>query len=57
MDKLRSLDFTTPSNACLSLRTLAEWVRAGEVKMAALPVTLLLEGDTMTIAATETKGR
>lgn len=32
MDKLAQLDFTTPSNACLSLRTLAEWVRVGEVK-------------------------
>lgn len=31
MPKLDSLDFSTPNNACLSLRTLAEWARAGDV--------------------------
>lgn len=32
-NKLDSLDFTTPNNACLSLRVLAEWVRSGEITM------------------------
>lgn len=33
MDKLGSLDFSNANNACLSLRTLAEWVRVGEVTL------------------------
>ena len=35
-DKLASLDFSTPNNACLSLRTLAEWVRTGDVAVRAV---------------------
>lgn len=29
--KLDALNFDSPNNACLSLRTLAEWVRTGEI--------------------------
>jgi len=32
--KLGDLRFDTPDNACLSLRTLAEWVRTGEILVA-----------------------
>lgn len=35
MEKLDSLDFTNANNACLSLRTLAEWVRTGEIAVSA----------------------
>lgn len=31
MPKLDGLNFDTPNNACLSLRLLAEWIRAGDV--------------------------
>ena len=33
MDKLSSLKFDNPNNACLSLRILAELVRQGEVQV------------------------
>jgi len=31
MEKLTSLDFTTPENSAMSLETLAQWIRAGDV--------------------------
>lgn len=55
--KLRTLDFTTASNACLSLRIMAEWVRNGDVQIKAMPVVLGKDETTLQLAASELKGR
>lgn len=41
MEKIAGLDFSNANNACLSLRTLAEWVRTGEVKLIEISPVLL----------------
>lgn len=56
-NKLKTLDFTTASNACLSLRIMAEWVRNGDVRLAALPMVLGKDEDNLTLTVTDMKGR
>lgn len=59
MEKLKSLDFSTPDSACYSLRILAEWVRQGEIRT--IEISTILVPDAITaeriLAFTDGKSR